>query len=134
MFLQELFQLGVYKASQGRITRRITGAALWITICLCAWSIRGLLINSVSAGLLNGIPLAIAAVGLWVSYRVVNVPRFADFLIAVEAEMKKVSWPSRAELIRSSLVVIIVIFALMGILWVFDLLWGLLFRFVLRIG
>ena len=31
-----------------------------------------------------------------------NMPRFADFLIAVEAEMNKVSWPSKAELIRSS--------------------------------
>ena len=36
--------------------------------------------------------------------------QFADFLIAVEAEMTKVSWPSRGELVRSSIVVILVIF------------------------
>ena len=32
--------------------------------------------------------------GLWIGYRLVNMPQFADFLIAVEAEMNKVSWPS----------------------------------------
>ena len=52
---------------------------------------------------------------VWVSYRLVNVPGFADFLIAVEAEMNKVSWPTRTELFRSSIVVLIMIFAL-GIL------------------
>ena len=34
------------------------------------------------------------AAGLWASYRLVNVPAVADFLIAVEAEMNKVSWPT----------------------------------------
>ena len=33
---------------------------------------------------------------------VVNLPVFADFLIAVEAEMNKVSWPTRGELFRGS--------------------------------
>ena len=34
------------------------------------------------------------------------MPAFADFLIAVEAEMNKVSWPTRTELFRGSMVVI----------------------------
>ena len=37
--------------------------------------------------------VAVLAFGLWLGYRIVNVPQFADFLIAVEAEMNKVSWP-----------------------------------------
>ena len=64
----------------------------------------------------------------WASYRLVNYPRFADFLIAVEAEMNKVSWPSRSELVRSSMVVIFVIFALAIILYGYDMLWTFLFR------
>ena len=72
-------------------------------------------------------------VGLWVSFRVVNFPKFADFLIAVEAEMNKVSWPSRAELIRSSMVVIFVILALAGLLFFYDLFWRFVFTEVLRI-
>ena len=55
--------------------------------------------------------------GLWASYRVVNLPAFADFLIAVEAEMNKVSWPTRPELFRASMVVLILIFALAFILF-----------------
>jgi preprotein translocase subunit SecE len=59
---------------------------------------------------------------------VVNLPRFADFLIAVEAEVNKVSWPSRAELVRSTVVVLITIFALAGILFLYDFIWSLLLR------
>ena len=70
-----------------------------------------------------GIPLGVMVLGLWFSFRIVHLPRFADFLIAVEAEMNKVSWPSTTELIKSSLVVIIVIFLLTGILFGYDLLW-----------
>ena len=41
-----------------------------------------------------------------------ELPGFADFLIAVEAEMNKVSWPSRGELFRASIVVLVMIFVL----------------------
>jgi preprotein translocase subunit SecE len=63
------------------------------------------------------------------SYRMVNLPKFADFLIAVEAEMNKVSWPTRGELFRSSVVVIVTIFALAVILYFFDFFWGAFFTF-----
>ena len=43
------------------------------------------------------------------------MPAFADFLIAVEAEMNKVSWPTRHELIRASMVVMLVMIS-----WPFD--------------
>ena len=49
------------------------------------------------------------------------MPAFADFLISVEGEMNKVSWPSRSELFRASLVVILVIFSLAAILYAYDL-------------
>ena len=71
---------------------------------------------------------------LWVSYRVVNVPSFADFLIAVEAEMNKVSWPTRTELFRSSMVVLIMMFALGGIFLAgCDIFWKLLLSWALGI-
>jgi preprotein translocase subunit SecE len=58
------------------------------------------------------------------------MPRFADFLIAVEAEMNKVSWPTRIELVRSSIVVIFTIFGLMFVLYFFDIFWRLLLNAV----
>ncbi len=48
------------------------------------------------------------------------MPAFADFLISVEGEMNKVSWPSRGELFRASLVVILVIFFLAALLFAYD--------------
>jgi len=118
---RELFQLGVYKRNQGRIARQVTFAALAITIALGVWRLS----HYLEAGpeVRYGVPGILLLVGLWVSYRMVNLPRFADFLIAVEAEMNKVSWPSQTELIRSSIVVIFVIFFLAAILFMYDNIW-----------
>ena len=54
-------------------------------------------------------------------FAIVNWPSFADFLIAVEAEMNKVSWPSRTELIRASMVVIVLMFGLAPCCYTYDL-------------
>jgi preprotein translocase SecE subunit len=89
--------------------------------------------DSLNLGLRFMIPGLLLALGLWSSYRVVNVPAFADFLIAVEAEMNKVSWPTRNELFRASMVVLILIVAFAIILAGFDYSWALLFRKVLHI-
>jgi preprotein translocase subunit SecE len=86
--------------------------------------------EGVAAGSVYGLSVALLMIGLWISFRVVNIPRFADFLIAVEAEINKVSWPSRPELVRSSIVVILVIFVLSTILFGFDLVWGWLFQWL----
>jgi preprotein translocase subunit SecE len=99
-----------------------------ITFALAGWRLYVTFGPSMSVALAYGLAGGLVVAGLWVSFRVVNMPRFADFLIAVEAEMNKVSWPSRTELIRSSMVVIFVIFALSFILFGFDLVWGFLFE------
>ncbi len=75
-----------------------------------------------------GVPAALLVSGLWCVYRLVNVPAFADFLIAVEAEMNKVSWPTRPELVRASIVVLITIFSLATILYSYDAFWRSLFQ------
>ena len=72
----------------------------------------------------------LAVVGLWAAYRSVNLPAFADFLIAVEAEMNKVSWPSRGEMLRWSVVVIVMIFAIGLLLAAFDLFWVWFFKLI----
>jgi len=70
------------------------------------------------------------AAGLWFGFRVVNWPRFADFLISVEAEMGKVTWPSKSELIRASVVVIVTIVILAISLFMFDVVWQWLFKLI----
>lgn len=133
-FLGELIQTGIYKRSQGRVTRQVTFATVAITLVLGVWRLSATLkVSSSLAGVYYGVPGLLLLAGLWVAYRVVNVPALADFLIAVEAEMNKVSWPSRAELVRASMVVLITIFALAIVLAAFDLFWRVLFTDVLRI-
>ena len=130
--LEEFGKWGVYKRSQGRIVRQVTFAALALTVVIGLYRLMGMLrgYQTLSPVVCYGIPLALAAVGLWAAYRIVNMPVFADFLIAVEAEMNKVSWPSRTELFRYSIVVMLMIFVLGFLLWVFDFIWVAVFRFI----
>lgn len=127
----ELFQVGLYKPTQGRITRQVTCGLLWTIFSIGAYRAYTLLYNHELWQ--YTLPLVLLLVGFWGAYRLVNYAQFADFLIAVEAEMNKVSWPSRGELVRSSMVVIFVIFALAIVLFGYDLLWKFLFKDVLRI-
>ena len=53
-----------------------------------------------------GIPAAFAAILGWIVFRIVHFPPFAEFLIATEAEMNKVSWTSKDDLIRATTVVL----------------------------
>ncbi len=131
--LRELFQAGIYKRSQGRIARQVTFAVLAIGVLLGAWRLS---VTVVDAGRTMEfvVPGIIVAVGTWLAFRLVNVPAFADFLIAVEAEMNKVSWPTRSELIRSSLVVIFCIFFLAAVLYLYDLFWRTLLQVLQVVG
>lgn len=125
----ELFQTSVYKPNQGRIVRQLTALAIWVVIALGCWSLYSTLRGSLPSGsvLIPVIPAALLLAGAWFGYRVVNWPRFADFLIAVEAEMNKVTWPSKDELIRASMVVMFTIFFLAISLFLFDILWQQVF-------
>jgi preprotein translocase subunit SecE len=121
-FWREMFTAGVYKRQQGRIARQVTFGAMLAVFGIGCWRMSQYLVSA-GALLQIGIPLALFAVGVWVAYRLVNYPAFADFLIAVEAEMAKVSWPTKIELFRSSVVVILTIFGLAAILAIYDLVW-----------
>lgn len=44
-----------------------------------------------------------------------------QFLREVRAELKKVAWPTRTELIQSTIMVLVILLALTGIIYVLDL-------------
>ena len=133
--VQELFRFGLYKRNQGQIARKATFFAFAVIVLLGVWSLgkyMGGIVSNVSPNDADwptwkqnlvhyGLPLILAVAGLWASFRIVQMPTFADFLISVEGEMNKVSWPSRGELFRASLVVILVIFFLAFLLYAYDL-------------
>lgn len=145
--LRDLLSFAVYKRNQGKVARQVTFAVLAITLVAGVWRLAQLLpawfasagdtsLGAAGAGGLSSdlgvlrflVPGLLLAAGLWFVFRLVNYPPFADFLIAVETEMTKVSWPSADEVIRSSAVVIFLIFALAAILAAYDLFWWFVLR------
>jgi preprotein translocase subunit SecE len=126
-FIQELLRVGIYKRSQGRVTRQVTFAAIAAVIATGLWRMSEMLAGR-GPHWQYGVPLVLLALGIWVSYRLVNLPAVADFLIAVEAEMNKVSWPGKTELFRASLVVLVMMFALGIYLAGCDIVWKILLR------
>ena len=125
----ELFAASLYKPNQGQIVRRLTTLGIAIVVTLACWSLYSTLRGAMepNSPAIWAIPVAALAAGLWFSFRVSNWPRFADFLIAVEAEMNKVTWPSKGELKRASFVVIFTIAFLAISLFLFDVFWQFVF-------
>ena len=125
--LAEMVQAGRYKRTQGKMARQATLIAIWVLIAVAAWQLFEQLVGF-DRIVQYIVPGLVVVVGFWIAYRLINWPTFADFLIAVEAEMNKVTWPSKAELWRSVVVVIILIFLLALLLFVFDLFWITIFK------
>ena len=124
----QFFQLGIYKRNQGRITRQVTAVCVALLFAIIGWRMfETAVVDNLFQGARFLLPGLVVLFGCWLAYRLVNITSFADFLIAVEAEMNKVQWPTRQELVRSSIIVIGVIFILAGCLFAFDLIWRQLF-------
>lgn len=122
-FIGELASNSMYKRNQGRLARQLTALAVIGIVLFGAWTMSNTILSEYDRSISLGIPFAVSVVGIWVAYRLVNYPKFADFLISVEAEMDKVSWPDRTYLVRATGVVLAVMI-LMGIyLAVWDIGW-----------
>jgi preprotein translocase subunit SecE len=138
--ISEVFASGIYKKNQGRLVRQLTCLAIWIALGLGVWRFHDTVVDGMTLPDSLGetgksvvrlaIPLLILAAGMWISFRVVNWRTFADFLISVQAEMNKVTWPAKPELVKASLVVIFTIAFLAALLFGFDLFWRAIFEFL----
>src|SRR5437773_2227140 len=95
-FIREMLRTDIYKRSQGRMVRQFTCLAIWAAFVLAAWRTFEYLrviptfefarvVHGSLPGILNlAVPGVLLAVGLWLGFRIVNLPSFADFLIAVD--------------------------------------------------
>ena len=81
-------------------------------------------------GVTLGLPLLLAVVGLWSTWRAIHFPRFADFLVSVEAEIDKVTWSGWPELKRATVVVLTTMLLLALFLFLADMFWQGFFRWV----
>lgn len=151
---QGWLKLTTYKPGQGRMMRRAT---LLTTMGLIAGAVFHFW-GPVQAGLTGAwtwvvpftVPLSgiggwewvvarmpgfsltvlLGGIALWLTFRVVQYPWFADFLISTEAELNKVTWSTRKQLTRDTIVVLVVTFMLAAFLLLMDIFWVVLLRFI----
>ena len=131
-FLSEVFAAGLYKKTQGRVVRQATAATVGLLAVAAAYRFYVYLttVSEVAPEPALALGVVLACIGLWIGFRLVNWPRFADFLINVEIEMSKVSWASWDYLVRATIVVVAVMFLIGAILFVYDLFWKWFFEMV----
>jgi preprotein translocase subunit SecE len=116
-------QTGLYKPMQGWYARLYTALGLGLIAAAGVYRVYGAVEDNTPLARL-GIPGALALVLGWFIFRVIHFPPFAEFLIATEAEMNKVSWTSKEDLYRSTMVVLI----MAVFLFVVDWLWLFILR------
>lgn len=125
---QLFLSAALYKRNQGRLVRGLTAAGFGIVAAAGCYKLSEVLevsFNSRSNAL--AISGALLAVCGWLVFRLVNWEPFAEFLISVESEMQKVSWPSRTEQYRAVAVVLATMLFMVIVLFVYDTtLWWLL--------
>ena len=124
----------IYKRGQGKYTRLSSAFGFGIIVVLgCLLLYRKL--DGADLGLWvatmvpTGVFVGFALLIFWLS----NKPLVADFLIAAEGEVKKVSWSSRKEIAVSTFVVIVLVVIMAMLLGVTDLSFKLFFSEVLGI-
>ncbi len=139
---QGWFSAAAYKRSQGQRVRRGTILGILILAATGIWTlINRDTLHAASEGwtvllpfsdgrtvtllphLQFTLPILLAAFAMWVAYRIVNFPPFADFLIATEAELNKVSWTTRRRLIQDTIVVLATMVLMTVFLFTVDVLW-----------
>jgi preprotein translocase subunit SecE len=123
LFVMNLVSAKLHKPMQGRHARIYTAAGLGVVVALGLWRLYDTLL-AYSPAVRFGIPTALGLALAWFIFRLVEYPPFVEFLIATEAEMNKVSWTSRKQLIKDTLVVLVFLLLLTLFLFVIDTFWA----------
>jgi preprotein translocase subunit SecE len=128
-FLANLIRVDLFKPMQGWYARVYTAVGLGVVVAAGAWKIYESSLEY-TPGWRFGIPALFAAILGWVVFRIVHFPPFAEFLIATEAEMNKVSWTSKDDLIRATTVVLTTVVLMAVFLFLVDTLWTFILRLI----
>jgi len=115
----------IYKPGQGRYVRLGTAGGVGVVglvLCWYLWVLlnRYLPDSPAKIYLEYGVPALVFALIAVAAAWYLNTPKVADFLIATESEMKKVSWSSKAEVLGSTMVVIVTVVLLALFIYVTD--------------
>ena len=122
----------VYKRSQGKYTRLYSAFGAVIVSGLGCFALYSKLqANDLGLWVETMVPVGLFAALGFLIFWLTNKPQVADFLIAAEGEMKKVSWSSRKEVAVSTFIVILVVFLMAALLGITDLGFLYFFRWLL---
>jgi preprotein translocase subunit SecE len=127
-FLANLMQVNLYKPLQGKQARLWTAIGLGLIIVFGLREIHDSLEGRAGKYATYGYPAAIGVALAWLTFRLLQFPPFVEFLIATEAEMNKVSWTSREDLKRATIVVLVTVLLMAVFLFGVDWVWSLLLR------
>lgn len=75
-----------------------------------------------------GFCLALIAISSFIAHLISQKHSVADFLISVQGEVDKVTWPSFPEVKRATVVVLFLIVSMALVMIVFDVAWQWVFR------
>jgi preprotein translocase subunit SecE len=127
----------IYKRGQGKYSRLYSAFAAAIIAGLGCLQLYNQL-EATSWGLSRRtamwiatmVPAGLFAILALLIFWLVNRNRVADFMIAAEGEMKKVSWSSRQEIAVSTFIVIVVVIIMAVILGTADVSFETFFRWL----
>jgi preprotein translocase subunit SecE len=128
-FLANLVKTDLYKPLQGKQARLWTGVGLGVIIAAGLWRLSDTL-GDYQPSTRYGVPALVGAILGWITFRLLQYPPFVEFLIATEAEMNKVSWTSRADLYRATIVVLSTVLIVAVYLFGVDTLWSHLLQWI----
>lgn len=135
-FFANLFLTTRYKTTQGFVARTATAVALGVIFLGGLLQLHYSLVNATTPQWASqpisrlGIPGLLALASGWFIFRLINFPVFAEFLIATEAEMNKVSWTTWSDLKRATAVVLVTVVLMTTYLWLVDQVWSTLLTWI----
>jgi preprotein translocase subunit SecE len=119
----------VYKRGQGKYTRLYSAFGVALVVGLgCLQLYKKLQAWDLGLWVVTMVPVGLFVVLGILIFWLVNKPSVADFMIAAESEMKKVSWSSRKEIAVSTFIVIVLVIILAVFLGVADLGFQMIFE------
>jgi preprotein translocase subunit SecE len=122
---------GMYKRNQGKLVRQLTAAAIALALALGLWQLwAAVLLDLQPEGLRWGLLGLLGGLCAWFTFRIINYPPFAEFLVDVEGELAKVTWPLKDELQRATVVVLATMFLFSVVLFTYDVVWQQLLRWI----
>ncbi|MCS7166783.1 MAG: preprotein translocase subunit SecE [Gemmatales bacterium] len=136
---QGWFSWNIYKKGQGIWLRRLTMLGVILLVAAGVWNythfhlggsgewVASLPFTSLRFSVVRmprlTLSLLVLGLGSWFAWRLVNYPRFTDFLVSAENEMVKVYWPTWRSLWRDTLVVLVTMLLLALFLYSMDVVW-----------